>query len=143
MPKTNMETRRLLLLAASRLVQEVSDDSADELVDDLIAAAAEIPDGYMPLSSATDTVEDAHADRKVSVYDYEPDSFRRFFTTPFDEFAERIGEPFTVIGHETEDERSMANDGAFEDLYRIRFADGQEISAYGHEVCVLNRDKCK
>jgi hypothetical protein len=62
----------------------------------------------------------------------------QFFTTPFNQYRNRIGQRFTVLGHNREAEDDIVRDGGdYEDLYRIRFDDGAEIDAWGHEVCVL------
>ncbi len=90
-----------------------------------------------------DTPEQAQDDCALSNFDYEPDTFRKFFTTPFDQYKEHVGKAFTVLGHDTEAEQQVVDDGGeFEEMYRIRLEDGTEITAWGHEVCVLKYDKC-
>jgi hypothetical protein len=86
-----------------------------------------------------DTPEQAEKDRSITNLDYEPGVFRRYFTSPFDQYKERIGQAFTVLGRDEEAEAGLEN---HEDMYRIRFEDGTEITAWGHEVCVLNYENC-
>lgn len=91
-----------------------------------------------------DSVEKAQEDRKLNVLSYIPDEFRQFFTSPFEQYKERIGQAFTVLGHDTLAEQDLVNDGSnFEDMYVIQFADGEKITAWGHEVCQLNYENCK
>jgi hypothetical protein len=64
---------------------------------------------------------------------YVPDHFRDRFVSPFEQYAERVGQPFVVLGRDFDAE---ANLDEHELLYRIRFPDGTEITAWGEEVCV-------
>ena len=55
------------------------------------------------------------------------------FTSPYDQFAARIGQSATVVRHYTEDdaEHDISEVGP---MYRIRFDDGTEIEAWPEEV---------
>jgi hypothetical protein len=70
--------------------------------------------------------------------DYTPGNFRQTFRSPFEQYAHRIGNRFTVIYAYTPEELSRMQ-GLPEDetdpMYRIRFEDGAEIDAWGEEVC--------
>lgn len=53
------------------------------------------------------------------------------FTSPYEEYAHRIGQAATVlgeIGHDTFDYDECGP------LYRVRFADGSEIEAWPEEI---------
>jgi hypothetical protein len=86
-----------------------------------------------------DSPQIAREHAKLRRFDYEPDQFRQFFTSPFQQYAERIGQPFTVIGRDWDAEKDLEYP---EEMYRIRFEDCTEITAWGHEVCVLILDNC-
>ncbi len=62
-------------------------------------------------------------------------TFRDTFTTPFDQYSERKGQPFEVVGKITEPDAD--HDFEVLPMYRIRFADGVEIEAWPDEVEVL------
>lgn len=54
------------------------------------------------------------------------------FRTGFDQYAERNGQPFTIVGYvdtpnDDFDEESLP-------MFRIRFEDGEEIDAWPYEV---------
>jgi hypothetical protein len=66
------------------------------------------------------------------VFDVVLGQFRTTFRTPYDQYADRIGQRFSVIRELTDAERG-AEVGT---MYRIRFADGTEIDAWPEEVCV-------
>lgn len=82
----------------------------------------------------TDSPEQALSDASITQLEYNPDIFRTYFTSPFDQYKHRIGQAFVVLGHDTESEKDLEQ---FENMYRIRFEDGEEITAWGHEVCEL------
>jgi len=67
--------------------------------------------------------------------EYTVDNFRSTFWTPFEQYNERIGQTFKVLGRHTEAEAELEAAGTPDTMYRIRFADGVEISAWGEEVC--------
>ena len=91
-----------------------------------------------------DSPEKAKADSALTVLSYQEDQFRQFFTSPFDQYKDRIGQSFTVFGHDEKAEKEVVADGGnFEEMYLIRFEDNTEITAWGHEVCLLNYDECK
>jgi hypothetical protein len=71
---------------------------------------------------------------------YTVDVFRERFVSPFQRYASRIGQRFTVLGHDTEAENDLEQ---FEPMYRIRFEDGTEITAWGEEVCVADEEPGK
>ena len=68
-----------------------------------------------------------------SQWTFYPDFFRERFVSPFDQYADRIGQRFKVLGHDEKAENDLEN---WEPLYRIGFGDGTEISAWGLEVCI-------
>lgn len=64
--------------------------------------------------------------------DYTEGDYRKIFWSPYQEFAERVGESFElvkVLPGEAED-----CDGEPYDMYRIKFQDGTEITAWPEEV---------
>ena len=67
-----------------------------------------------------------------TVWNYIPGVFRETFDSPFEQYEDRIGQRFTVIGKVD----VTPNDPGSQELYRIRFADGAEIEAWPEEVCV-------
>jgi len=87
-----------------------------------------------------DSPEQAKADAALTVFDYYPGVFRKYFTSPFEQYADRVGQPFTVL-RSLQDE-GMDGDEWVEDMYTIRFEDGEEIEAWGHEVCELRSEAC-
>ena len=87
-----------------------------------------------------DSPERARADADLPGFSYTADVFRQFFTTPFEDYKEHIGKRFTVLGPDRESEKNLEY---AEEMYKIRFDDGIEITAWGHEVCVLNYRHCK
>lgn len=60
-------------------------------------------------------------------------SYRTTFTTPYDQFAERRYEPFTVLTVITEPIPYVYDEEVLP-MYRIRFMDGTEIDAWPEEV---------
>jgi len=96
------------------------------------------------MTAFVDSPEKARQDAALTNLWYHEDQFREFFTSPFDQYKDRIGQRFTVLGHDTEAEQDVVDGGGnFEEMYKIRFEDGTEITAWGHEVCLLDYDKCK
>ena len=64
--------------------------------------------------------------------------YRDTFTTPFDQYRDRIGQTFEVLRKITK-RNATAIDRAEYDLeclpmYKIRFADGHETSAWPEEI---------
>jgi hypothetical protein len=59
-------------------------------------------------------------------------TYRRTFTTPFEQLAAREGEPFEVIGIITEPDDD--HDADVLPMYRIRFKDGFVTEAWPEEV---------
>lgn len=92
--------------------------------------------------SFVDSSEKAMRDRVITNLDYHEGQFRQFFTSPFEQYAEYIGEPFTVIRQIRELQLPTEDMDGEDDMYLIRFADGTEIEAFGHEVCILNYERC-
>jgi hypothetical protein len=86
-----------------------------------------------------DTVEQAQEDRSLNSFDYFPDVFRTYYTTPYQQYKDKVGMKFEVLGHDVEAENDLED---FEEMYRIRLEDGSEITAWGHEVCVLDYKDC-
>ena len=56
--------------------------------------------------------------------------FRDTFTTPYEQYADREGEPFGVIRELTDQER----DPEVGRMWRIEFEDGTQIDAWPEEV---------
>jgi hypothetical protein len=90
-----------------------------------------------------DTAERAKADSRITVLDYDDTKFRGFFTSPFDQYAEHIGKPFTVVRQIRPLKLATDEEEGEDDMYEIRFEDGTTIEVFGHEVCILHYDKCK
>lgn len=87
-----------------------------------------------------DTVNRAFLDARITGFSYVPGHFRKYFTSPFQQHIEQIGLPFTVVKQLPNAEDPDGGDG--EEMYLIKFEDGQEIEAWGHEVCKLRYDEC-
>lgn len=90
------------------------------------------------LKNYLDSPQQAHRDTKIQNFHYKDSEFRKFFTTPFDQYKQYVGKPFEVV-MKTNDVKFEPDD---EDTYIIRFEDGEEINAFGHEVCQLDYEKC-
>ncbi len=60
--------------------------------------------------------------------------FRAFFDSPFEQYRDRNGEPFTVVC--AIDQADDDHDDEVLPMYRIRFQDGVEIEAWPEEVLV-------
>jgi len=58
--------------------------------------------------------------------------FREKFTSPYEQYRERIGQNFTVLGVITEPDTT--HDVECLPIYCIRFEDGTEIEAWPEEV---------
>lgn len=65
-------------------------------------------------------------------------TIRETFTTPFDQYRDRIGQRFTVIRKITRRNMTQADRAEYDaevlPMYKIRFADGHETSAWPEEV---------
>ena len=92
------------------------------------------------MSTFIDSPEQAKQDSHFLHLTYEQGVFRQYFTTPFQQYKSRIGTSFEVVKQLPNAEAPNGETG--EDMYLIRFEDGEEIHAYGHEVCVLNYNQC-
>lgn len=57
---------------------------------------------------------------------------RETFQSPFDQFADRVGQPYTYLGAITEPDNG--HDEEVLPMYRIRFADGVEIETWPEEI---------
>lgn len=57
---------------------------------------------------------------------------RETFQSPYDQYRERIGQPFTLIREITEPD--AGHDAEVLPMYVIRFPDGEEIEAWPEEV---------
>jgi len=90
----------------------------------------------------TDSPEIARRDSRITALNYHEGKFRKFFTSPFQQHAAHVGKSFQMVKEirpiKLETDESEAED----DMYLIRFEDGTEIEAFGHEVCVLDYEKC-
>lgn len=83
-----------------------------------------------------DDVQKAKMESVKHVWNYVPGEFRERFVSPYEQYADRIGQPFTVVETvpaDPDDEESVA-------MYRIRFEDGEVIEAWGEEVCIEDAD---
>jgi len=69
---------------------------------------------------------------------YVPDVFRERFVSPFEQYADRVGQRFTILGRDLESEEKLDQ---HEFMYRIRFEDATEITALGEEVCVADDER--
>lgn len=87
-----------------------------------------------------DTPEQAWKDQVRGIYDYEPECFRRFFTSPFEQYHEHVGKSFIVI-RRLPDAEPAEEGSPGEDMYLIQVETGEEIQAFGHEVCLLYDDE--
>lgn len=90
----------------------------------------------------SDSEEKAKRDAAITVLHYKEGQFRQFFTSPFVEYKERIGQRFTVVREIRPAKLPTEEEEGEDDMYLIRFEDGTEIDAFGHEVCILNYEKC-
>jgi hypothetical protein len=90
-----------------------------------------------------DSPEQAQADARLTELAYDDGKFRSFFTTPFSQYKEHIGKHFVVVKQTRELKLSTEDEDGEDDMYLIRFDDGVEIEAWGHEVCVLDCSRCK
>lgn len=59
-------------------------------------------------------------------------AYRQTFTTPFDQFAHREGDEFTVI--RVIDQPDENHDAEVLPMYEICFTDGEQIEAWPEEV---------
>ena len=69
---------------------------------------------------------------------YVPDVFWERFVSPFEQYGYHVGQRFTVLGRDLEAEGKLEE---HEFMYRIRFEDATEITAWGEEVCVASDEK--
>ena len=94
------------------------------------------------MSNFIDSPKQAHRDTKIQNFHYEDKVFRQFFTTPFEQYKTYVGESFEVVRQIQELKFATDDEDGEDDMYVIRFNDGVEIEAYGHEICQLDYDKC-
>lgn len=87
-----------------------------------------------------DTAEEAVKDRAITVLRYFEGFFRRYFTSPYEQYARYVGQPFTVLGSSPDE--VLEGEDATGPMYQIKFSDGAVITAWGHEVCLLDRPRC-
>jgi hypothetical protein len=130
-----------LLDAKLEFDQVDAEFESQEMVDAFVNRFKMIEDHWVP-----DTAEEAIKDAKITDLFYYEDCFRSYFTSPYNQYDEHIGKPFKVLGHDTEAEAEAEADADLEhpeDMYKIQFEDGTIITAWGHEVCILDRLKCK
>lgn len=98
------------------------------------------PKKETPVAKFKDSVDKAKRDRQITTLHYHEGVFREFFTTPYSDQSKHVGKKFDVI---IQTRKSGMEDGEHvDDMYLIRFEDGTEIQAYGHEVCVLDYERC-
>ena len=99
-------------------------------------------DRIRQVEALKDSPELAIRDKAITNLHYHEGQFRQFFTSPFEQYAEHIGKPFTVVKETRPGKPETDESEAEDDMYLIRFEDGTEIEAFGHEVCVLDYEKC-
>jgi hypothetical protein len=80
------------------------------------------------------TIEQCQEESRKHVWDHTPGVFRERFVSPYEQYADRIGQKFAVV--KQTQELAPDADEPQEDMYLIRFEDGTEITAWGIEVCV-------
>ena len=66
---------------------------------------------------------------------YEKAGFRTLFCSPFEQYTQHVGKPFRVIRYMADKVLPLDEP---EDMYLIEI-DGQEIEAWGYEVCMHSR----
>jgi hypothetical protein len=76
---------------------------------------------------------------RKGIYHFNENKFVKRFRKVYTEFSEYAGKPFKVLrvikrGAESEDENGKV---VWQPMYRIQFADGKKITAFGEEVCAL------
>lgn len=64
-----------------------------------------------------------------------PAVYRETFATPYDQYSDRRGQPFTVLGYADPSTYDKDEVGV---QFRIRFEDGVEIVAWPEEVQMLH-----
>lgn len=98
------------------------------------------------MSNFIDSPKQAYRDAEITNFDYQQGVFRKYFTTPFKQYKKYIGEPFEVMQPTQLNATRHCNDADVHDdedvFYIIRFNDGMQITAFGHEICRLNYDEC-
>jgi hypothetical protein len=90
-----------------------------------------------------DTSEQAKRDASLTVLDYDDARFRKFFTTPFEQYKEHVGKAFVVVKQTRPLKLATETEDGEDDMYLIKLETGEEIEAFGHEVCFLNYENCK
>ena len=92
-----------------------------------------------------EATEACRAESRKHVWPYVPGVFRERFVSPFEQYADRVGQRFTVLKEYAEEE--LYGEGGMlrgwepgDTMYRIRFTDGTEIDAWGEEVCVQDTE---
>lgn len=105
---------------------------------------AEMPDTPTALDYAfPDTPQQAVLDARLTCLHYYDGIHRKYFTSPFSQFADRVGQSFEVLRCTQPMRPATDDEEGQEDLYEIRFADGETITVFGHEVCLLNRARSR
>jgi hypothetical protein len=98
---------------------------------------------YLLSEKFVDTPDKAKQDAALTSLDYKHGEFRKYFTSPYDQYKEHIGKAFTVIRQTQSLKLATDEEEGKDDMYLIKLETGEEIEAFGHEVCVLNYSKCK
>lgn len=94
----------------------------------------------MNTTDEREAIEACRRESRKQSWPYRPGIFRERFVSPFEQYAERIGQRFVVVhtlckqGEEVYDDEGNVIDHL--EMYRIRFEDGMEIDAWGEEACV-------
>jgi hypothetical protein len=86
-------------------------------------------------------IEAAREESFKTSWPYVPGVFRKRFVSPFDQYADRVGQRFTVVRTYTPAETAAlcgVPEEEAQEMYRIRFEDGTEIDAWAEEVCVAS-----
>lgn len=89
-----------------------------------------------------DSPELAIRDKIITSLHYKEGVFRKFFTSPFQEFKRFVGKPFIVLNQIRPLKIETDDSEAEDDMYQIQFDDGTIIDAFGHEICQLEYQKC-
>ena len=89
-----------------------------------------------------DTPEQARIDCRLQSYDYTPEVFRKYFTSPYQQHGQHVGRPFTVVTREPHAEGLDEGTTALLCTSFVSRGDALEITAWGHEVCQLMGAHC-
>lgn len=90
-----------------------------------------------------DSKELAIRDAQIRSFEYNPGVFRKYFTSPFNQYKDFVGKPFKVLKTIQPLIPETENFDTEETMYHIEFTDcNTKIDAFGHEVCQLQYELC-